>query len=64
MKIEIELSKKEAQEIIGNAIRATLGTIADGLELDNIDWTSYGQRVSITLTPPEPITAAPESAAA
>lgn len=65
MKIEISLSKAEAQKILGTAIKAALvGTMADALEVDTVEWTSYGQRVELTLTPPEPISDAPQADAA
>ncbi|MGA7811178.1 hypothetical protein [Bradyrhizobium sp.] len=54
MKIEIELSKKEAQEILGKALKSALtGTVADTLEISAVEWSSYGAKVIVTLEPIE-----------
>lgn len=53
MKLEIEMSKAEAQRLIGCQIKQQLlGTLSAGLQVTALDWSSYGTRITITLEAP------------
>ena len=55
MKVEIELSKAEAQRILGTALKERLaGTVGNGLEVCDIEWSRYSETVTVKLEPPEP----------
>lgn len=53
MKLEFEMTKKEAQEILGRAIKEALsGTAASSLEIFSVDWDKYGERVTVVMDKP------------
>lgn len=53
MKLEFEMTKKEAQEILGRAIKEALaGAVASGLEVFSVDWDKYGERVTVVMDKP------------
>lgn len=65
MKLQVELTKKEAQTILGDAIKEALtGPEAANLEVAAVEWDRYGASVIVTLEEPEPPKALPEERAA
>lgn len=53
MKLEFEMTKKEAQEILGRAIKEALaGAAASDLQVFSVDWDKYGERVTVVMDKP------------
>lgn len=53
MKLEFELTRKEAQEVLGRAIKESLaGAAGAGLEVFSVDWDRYGDRVTVVMQRP------------
>lgn len=59
MKVEVKISKKEAQEILGRAI--TVALFNKPMRVESIDW-GYGQTVTLDATDdPEPVSTSDEA---
>lgn len=52
--MKIEISKYEANEILGGALRAYIGPLVEGREITNVEFKSYPtEHIIITMTKPE-----------
>lgn len=62
MKIKIQLERKEAKDIIGEAIlKSVFGQIGN-FRVSEVEWSTYGTRIEVEITD-EPEEVAPATAA-